>query len=470
MLIDCFRGGKSNLKKTMEQIGRMLNAKSIAVIGASSNPGKWGYMFLENILRGGYSGRLYAVNPKAKEILGVPSYPSILEIPDTIDLLIITIPVESVFDAIKEGIEKKAIGAVLITAGFREAGRYDLEETLIKVIEDSEFRIIGPNIAGINYVPNKLSANVTMVFEKPGPIGIISQSGSVSAILAQWAEYGGIGITGLINLGNQVDLCETDFLEYFKMHEETKVISLYLEGVKNKEKFKKVLPDVTKEKPVVIFKPGKTDLGKKVVISHTASIAGNDKIFSFACKQYGAIRVDDLESFFDTSKFFALNPLPKGNRVFAISSSGGLAGIVADEMSSNNLLLPAFSEEIAKEFESRVNIGGSNYKNNPIDMPSFTPEEYCTILEIADKYDLADMYLIILADPVKGIEDHLPAVIKKANKPTAIIYVGGGEAEAKGTIEMQKKGIPVYNSPERAVRSMGRALWYAQKRLVLSNE
>ncbi len=452
------------MKETLNQIHNILNAKSVAVVGASTNPKKWGYMFLENIINGGYKGKVYAVNPKAKEILGVPTFASIKDIPGEVELLIICIPANAVFDAIREGINKKAKGAILITAGFREIGRIDLEERLIDEIKDSNFRLIGPNIAGINFVPNFLSANVTMVFKKKGPIGVISQSGSVSAIIAEWAEYDGIGITGLINLGNQVDLCETDFLEYYKYQEDTKVIALYIEGIKNKEEFKKILPLVTKEKPVVILKPGKTELGKEITKSHTASIAGNDKIFSFASKQFGAIRVDDLTSFYDTIKFFSFNPLPNGNKVFAISSSGGLAGIVADEISYNGLELPSFSSEIGQEFERAVTVGGSNYRNNPIDMPSFTPIEYCTILEIADKYNLADMYLIILADPVIGIEDHLPEALKKTNKPAVVIYVGGGEAERKGAIKMQKKGIPVYNSPERAVRSMGRALWYAKKR------
>lgn len=458
------------MEKTINQIQGMLSAKSIAVVGASANPKKWGYMFLENILKGGYQGKLYAINPKATEILGIPAYPSILDIPDKVELLLICVPVDAVFDILKQGIKKKAQGAVLITAGFREAGRIDLEQKLLDEIKDNDFRIIGPNIAGVNFMPNKLSANVTMVFHRMGPIGIISQSGSVSAIVAEWAEYGGIGITSLINLGNQVDLCETDFLEYLRLQDDTKVISLYLEGVKDKEGFKRVLPQVSREKPVVVLKPGKTDLGKMVARSHTASMAGNDQIFSAACQQYGAIRVDDLESFFDSSKFFALNPLPKGNRVFAISSSGGLAGIVADEISANQLELPPFSAEIAGEFAASVSVGGSNYKNNPIDMPSFTPEEYCTILEIADSYDLADIYLVVLADPVEGIENYLPPILKRTNKPAAVIYAGGGEAERRGTIAMQKQGIPVYNSPERAVRSMGKAIWYAKKRGVLNGE
>ena len=457
-------------EKKKENLRRMLTAKSVAVVGASNNPDKWGYKYIDNLHKGGYEGIIYPINSREETILGEKVYKTVLDVPGEIDLMIITVPLKAVNDVIRQGIEKGVPGAALITSGYREMGRRDLELEILDIIKDTDFRILGPNIPGFNMVPNKLNAAVVAVLERMGPIGIISQSGSISATASEWMDKGRVGLSGLVNLGNEIDISETELLDFYRDQEETKVITMYLEGIKDKEDFKKMLPAVCQEKPVVIMKPGRSSLGKRVSGSHTASIAGDDDIFTAACAQYGAVRVYDLEAFYDTSRFFGLNPLPKGNRVFCISSSGGIAGLIADEMAASGLDMPLFDAKISEEIEANVTLAGSNFRINPVDLPCFTPQEYCTTLEIVDKYDIADMYLLALADPVPGIEDMLPELAKKTGKPVAVIYCGGGEAEEVGALALQEQGVATYSSPERAVRSMSRAVWYVNRKEELRNE
>lgn len=441
-------------------IDALLNAKKVVVVGASANPEKWGYKFIKNIIEAGFQGVLYGVNPREKEILGITVYPSIAEIPSEVDLLIICIPAPYVLEVIRQGIAKQAKGAVLVTSGFREVGRIDLEDEIIAAIKGHDFRVIGPNIAGFNFLPNHFNPNVTMQFEKNGPISIVSQSGSISAILAEWAEGEGIGIAGLINLGNQIDLCESDFIEYFMDHEQTRVISLYLEGPKNGNRFKELLRKTAARKPIVVLKPGKTSAGRKAALSHTASMAGNDIVFSSACSQLGIVRAKDLESFYDFTKIFALMPLPQGNRVLVITSSGGIASLTVDEFGLSGLELAELPAIAVEELKEKLTVGGANFSQSLIDMPSFNPHDYLIVAEIISRYDVADSILFVFADPVPGIELIMPEIIQVLMKPVVVIYVGAGETGKTGSIKMIESGIPVYLAPERGVRSLGQAVWY----------
>jgi acyl-CoA synthetase (NDP forming) len=456
--------------QTLSSIRAILGARSVAVVGVSSNTEKWGYIILENILAGGYQGKLYGVNPKIKQILGIEVFPTVLDLPDEIDILIICVPAAQVKDVLSQAIEKKVKGVILVTSGFREVGHGELEQEILEQIKDSGLRIIGPNIAGLTYLPNKFIPNVTTFSKKLGPIGIIAQSGSVSAIIGEWAEEEGIGITGLINLGNQIDLCETDFIEFFCEDEETKTIVLYLEGPKDGERFKEPLKKTALQKPIVVLKPGKTAGGRTTAMSHTASIAGDDRIFSVACRQLGVIRAEDNESLFDYAKIFALMDLPQGNRIQIISSSGGIAALVVDELESCGLILSQMPAEVALELEQSLSLASANFSRNPIDMPGFIPENFLKVVEVLGKYDLSDAYLFIFADPIPGIEKVMPEIVEKCKKPVAVIYIGGGEVGKEGTAEMIRKGIPVYPTPGRAVRSLAQAVWYSEFRRSSENE
>lgn len=451
-------------RQTTDVIKELFNARSVAVIGASANPLKWGYKTLKCIVDGGYQGKLYAVNPKEKEILGVPVYPSIRAIPSSVDLLVVLVPAEQVADVLRQGIEKGVKGAAVITSGFREAGRPDLEEGLAEIVKESGIRLIGPNIQGINYVPNKLCAVALPLITKRGPVGIISQSGSVSATLAEWGERESLGITGMANLGNQVDLCEADFLEFFAEDKETKVIMLYMEGPKNGQGFKEVLKNVAAQKPVVVLKPGRTLSGKKAAATHTASIAGNDAVFGYACKQYGAIRTLNMEDFYDTGKVLALQPLAKGNKVLVLTTSGGVGAMVMDAFDAYGLKTAVIPREMADELKENVSGAGANYFNNPLDMPFLDKIYWQQAMDVIAKYQVADSVIFSIADAVPQIEEVIKDFSAKVDLPVVVAYMGGGEAELTGRVRLQESGIPVYLTPDRAVKALADLTWYSEFR------
>lgn len=451
------------MENSVETINKIVNAQSIAVVGASANPEKWGYKTLKCLLAGGYDGKIFVVNSKEKDILGITAYPSVDELPEDVELLVILLPAAQVPGVLRQGIRKKAKGAIIITSGFREAGREDLEEEILAAIKGSGLRIIGPNIQGINYIPNKMCAVVLPLIKKLGSIGIISQSGSVSATVSEWAENEGIGISGMINLGNQVDLCETDFLEFFGEDEKTKVIAFYLEGPKDGARFKDTLKRVSGKKPVVILKPGRTAAGKHAAVSHTASVAGDDIIFTHVCKQFGVMRTFDMDSFYDTVKIFAVQPLPRGRRVLVITSSGGAGSLTIDELNAQGLETPLLSAEVLKEISSRGKSDGITY-SNPLDIPSFDLSEWSKPLEVMMRNDVADIYLFSIADPITGVEKVIIETMKSINVPVVVSYMGGGRSEIAGREALQNAGIPVYSTPERAARSIGQMVRYAEFR------
>lgn len=443
------------------ELKNILDPKSIAVIGASKNKDKWGHMVLDSLVKGGYMGGLFAVNPKEKEILGVPSYPSLLDIPQDIDMIDICVPSHTIPEILRQASEKKVKSAVIFSSGFRESGENDLEQEVLAIAKNSNIRIIGPNIQGINYLPTKLTNVAYPLTTKEGCIGIVSQSGSISATLSEWGEKENLGISGLFNLGNQIDFCESDFIEFFLEDSNTKVIALYLEGPSNNKRFKDTLKRAFAKKPIVVLKPGRTDIGKKTAASHTGSIAGDDKVFTFACRQYGIIRKFDMTSFYDTVKIFTIRNYTKGKRVLIITTSGGAGSLAADELVDAGLEIPTLSMDAIKELKTNITLPGVNLKN-PLDLTLAPYEIWGRTIEVLKKYeDQFDIYLFALADPIPKIEILVEELSESTDKPICFCYMGSGDCEIEGRNYLNSIGIPVYPSPERAARSLGDLVWYS---------
>jgi acyl-CoA synthetase (NDP forming) len=447
----------------VQAIDRILNAKSVAVVGASSDPRKRGYMTLETIIKGGYEGTIYPVNSNGGEILGLPVYRSLRELPQSPDIVVVVVPATSVPDVLQQAGEMGIFGAVILSAGFREAGRQDLEREIIGISQRYGFRIAGPNIQGINYLANKLCAMFFPVITTKGPIGIISQSGSVTATLSEWAADEGLGISAAINLGNQVDLCESDYLNYLATDENTKAIAMYLEGVKDGRQFLETIRRVAPKKPIIILKSGRTPMGQRSVASHTGSFAGSHQVFSAACRQFGVIDVSNMEALYDGVKVLATLKPPSGNRIFIITTSGGTGAIASDEADDLGLSIPVLSESLIRELE-RLDLSPVAKRSNPCDLTSISAEHFKQVALIADKFDVADVILINFSDPVKGgveVVKHLAANVKAS---LAVSYMGGGEEERVGRVSLQKAGIPVFPTPERAMRGIAAAVWMARYR------
>jgi len=451
----------SGTEATVRAIHAAFNAKSVGLVGVSSDPRKFGYMALNTILGGGYEGGIYPVSPKGGELMGLKVYTSVSEIPVKLDLAVIVVSAESVPGVLLEAADKGAGAAAILSAGFREAGRPDLEDRIAAISLERGIRLMGPNIQGINYLPNKLCAMFFPVIKTKGPLAIVSQSGSVTAALSEWAADEGFGISAAVNLGNQVDICESDYLEFFAQDEDTRAIMMYLEGVKDGRRFLEVLEKVAPQKPIAICKAGRTTAGQKSAASHTGSLAGSHEVFEAACRQFGAVMAESVEALYDRAKALATLKRPKGNRVLTISSSGGAATLACDEAEAQGLSVPLLPVGMLDELK-KLKLPALASLSNPIDLISLDSEHFKQVASLADKFDAADLLLMSFADPVPGAPEALKQLSAKLGASVAVSYMGGGKEEKAGRVEIQRAGIAVYPSPERAMQGIAAAVCEAR--------
>jgi len=447
----------TKIGKTLQAMDKIFNARSIALVGASAYPCKFGYMTLHSLISGGYDGQIYPINPKGGEIMGLKVHTSLSELPAPPDLEVIVIPAKFVAGVLKEAAGMGTRGALILTAGFREAGRRDLEAEIAAIPKETGLRFVGPNVQGINYLPNKMCAMFFPVIKTKGPLAIISQSGTITAALSEWAADEGLGISAAINLGNQVDLCESDYLDFLATDENTKVIAMYIEGLKNGPYFLEAVKRVAPHKPIVILKGGRTAAGQKSAASHTGSMAGSHQVFSAVCRQFGVVRADDLETLYDAAKALATMQPPNGNRILTISTSGGAGTLGADETDRWGLVLPDLPQAFVEALKG-LDLPPLATLSNPFDMASIFPEGFKKVATLADKYDLADIILLSYGDPVAGGVELATELDAGLKAEIAVVYFGGGEEEKAGRIRLHQAGIPVFSTPERAVRGIGAAV------------
>ena len=453
---------------------RLFLARSVAVVGASSNPAKLGHVILANILNGGYEGNVYAVNPKAGEILGLRVYPSVSEIPSSLDLVVVVVPAPFVPGVLREAAGKGARAGIIISGGFREAGREDLEQELLDIVTETGLRLVGPNCQGINYRPNKLCASWPLVTAS-GSLAVISQSGTVAATLAGWAVDEGLGISATVSLGNQADVCETDLIDFFADDEGSRVIALYLEGAKHGRRFLEAVKRAIPKKPIVVLKSGRTEGGQRAAASHTRSLAGRDDVFDAACRQFGIVRVPDIESLYDSAKALASldleGPLPRtgavsnsGDRVFAVTSSGGCGILATDEAERLGLRVPPLHPEMVTELKE-AGLLPTAILSNPLDLTVAPAAHFEATVSIAERYDLADVYLLIFGDPIPGATEVVQRLRERVGSRLVVVYLGGGEVEKTERLRMHAVGIPVFPTPQRAIRAIRDVVWAKRNRV-----
>ncbi len=452
---------------TITAIDNIFNAKSLAVVGVSSNPLKDGYTTLDTIIKGGYKGKLYPVNPRGGEICGVKVYTSLESIPEDLDTVVIIVRADIVPRIMEQAAMKGAKGAIILSGGFRESGRQDLEDEILEVSRKHQIRVIGPNIQGINYPSNHLCAMMFPVIKTQGPLAVISQSGTVTSTISEWADQEKFGISAAINLGNQVDLCESDFLDYFAEHEATGCIVMYLESISNGRRFLKSLEAATQKKPVVILKSGRSSEGSRAAASHTGSMAGNHRVFSAACRQMGAFPVNSLTQLYDAAKGLAGIRPPRGRKLLTISTSGGMGTVSTDEASLAGLEIPPLSEKLKEALKNLDLLSPLANLSNPLDLIDMIAEHFIESARVADQFSAADTILIAYGDPVPGGIDAVKTLDKELKASIAVCYVGGGDKEQKARKNLQAVGIPVFSSPERAMSGISAATWrshYLEKR------
>jgi acyl-CoA synthetase (NDP forming) len=449
--------------ETMQDgLRKLFHGRSVAVVGASTDPGKLGHEILANIVEGGFQGRVYPVNPKASEVRGLPAYPSVSACPLNLDLAVVVVPAPFVPGVLREAAAKGAGAAIIISGGFREAGREDLEAEILAVTAETGLRLIGPNCQGINYTPNRLCASWPLV-TATGSMAVVSQSGTVAATLAGWAVDEGLGISATVSLGNQVDVCETDLIEYFAGDQVTRVIALYLEGAKDGRRFLEAASGAIPHTPIVVLKSGRTRAGQRAAASHTSQLAGRDEVFDAACRQYGIVRVADIESLYDSAKALQSLDLDGGDRVMVVTSSGGCGILATDEAGACKLQVPSLPPGAVRDL-GEAGLLPTAILSNPLDLTVAPAEHFEAAVTVAERHKLADIYLLIFGDPIPGATEVVNALRARMGARFAVAYLGGGDVEKEERLLMHAAGIPVFPTPQRAIRAIRDAAWAARFR------
>lgn len=363
------------IKYETGQLNNFFAPRSLAFLGASENIEKWGYVILNNIVLGGYEGRLYPVNPRGGQIGKLKVYKSLKEIAEVPELAVIVVPPAGIIKAVRECGEKGIKAGVVITAGFAEVGEMGaaLQEEMVGAARSYGMRLIGPNCFGIMSPSHKLYAQMPFVYPPAGPVAVVSQSGNVGFTIARHATTMDQGCSKVISTGNEADLHTEDFIEYLSDDDESSVILCYLEGLKDGRRFFDIAGRASQKKPVIMIKAGETGAGVSAAWSHTASLTGADAVFDGVCRQTGIIRVHNLQELINVSHGFICHPLPAGNRIGIVTQGGGWGVLAADACSKLGLDVVKLPEKILKELDQLLPLWWS--RNNPVDLVAGSPPD-----------------------------------------------------------------------------------------------
>jgi acetyl coenzyme A synthetase (ADP forming)-like protein len=462
--------------------------KSVAVVGASKRITKAGHVifknFVENKRRGVFKGELYAVNPSEKVILDYESYPTLRRIPGEVELIVIVIPAQGVPQIMEDAAAKGVKAAVIVSSGFSEIGNKKLEDQVVAIAKKARIRILGPNCLGVYdtqtgvdmlFLPETkvLSSGDEMVATpRPmvGYLAIITQSGAFGAAALDYLTGRQIGISKFVSFGNKCDIDEAETLQYFLHDQRTRVILLYAEAIETGREFMQIAREVTKEKPIIALKSGRSQAGARAAASHTGAIAGSDRIYDAAFAQVGIIRAQNMEEFFDLGKALALQPPATGKNVGIITDAGGPGVMAVDECELRGLSVNKFSDELVQKFE-RLKEKGKLPKFatnlNPVDVTGSANSE---MFEVATKilFDASEIDGIVFLGmhQAPGIQedfvDKIGNLAKEYMKPIVACDIGETEMALYIRSRFDKNAIPSYGSPEAAARAMGALAKYGE--------
>jgi acetyltransferase len=447
------------------QIDGLFNSRSVAVVGVPRGL-KTGSVFLSALLDQGYSGRIYPVNPEADEIAGLKAYPAVADIPDAVDLAIVLVPQQRALEVVRECAAKGVKGAVLFTAGFSETGTregQDLEDAILQAARTGGMRLIGPNGMGL-YAPKTGLSFFPGVSKDPGPVGMISHSGSLTNILGTIAEARGIRFSKVISSGNECDLTAADFLTYLGHDPETGLIGAYIEGIKDGPGFLEALRQASRRKPVIMWKVGLTPEGARASASHTGAMAGSGDIWQGILQQSGALPVVGFEALSDALMGFSMFPDAPGDRMAVISGPGGLAVSAAEACGREGLRLSEFASKTRSDLKDLITFSGTSVRN-PIDVSltaHFDLEIFFQSARIAAADPGVDAIIVIgcgLTPETNQIYvDGLIQVRQECQKPILAVKIPG--FDPKYSRQLCRGGIPFFDSAERAVHTYALAVLY----------
>ena len=437
----------------------LFNPESVAVIGASRTEGKVGRAVIENLIND-FKGSIIPINPKSGEILGLPCYPTILDVPDNIkiDLAVIVIPARFVPDTIDECGQAGVKNVIVISAGFKESGvdGAKLERECVDIATQYGMRILGPNCLGLIDTTSNLNASFAASMAHSGNIALMSQSGAICTATLDWADAKGVGFSKFVSLGNKADLTENDFLLEFADDDSTAVITAYLEGIKDGPRFMDIARRVSKIKPIIVLKSGRTAVGSRAVSSHTGTLAGSDEAYNAAFSQIGVIRADSVEDMLDYARAFSSRLIPRGKNIAILTNAGGLGILTADACSTAGLSLASFEEPTILRLRERLPPAANFY--NPVDvLGDASAELYGYALEVLlDDKGVDGIILLTSPQAMTAIDEIATIVADKAKwseKPILCSFVGGTRI-VEGERILNSRQIPNYSFPERAVASM----------------
>ena len=446
--------------------------KSVAVIGASREDMSIGGRLMRNLMRGGFSGTVYPVNPNAHSVGAVKAYDTVLDIPDPVDLAVVVVPARFVIDVTKQCAEKGVRGMVVITAGFSETGEAGaaMERELVSLVREAGIRLIGPNCMGLLNTDPAVRLDVTFapVFPPQGNVGMSSQSGALGIAILDHARRLDIGISTFVSVGNKADVSANDLLLYWEGDPATDVIVLYMESFGHPRRFARIARRIGRTKPVVAVKSGRTLGGARAASSHTGALASVEGAVSALFRQSGVIRTDTLEELFEVTSLLANQPLPKGRRVAVLTNAGGPAILAIDALESERLQVPVFSDELQTAL--RVGLAAEAAVRNPVDMiASAGPAQYQSCLRALLDSDEIDTVIVVFIPTtpggLEGVQKAVADVVAGSahDKTVLAVYM---EADidtmphhAEGT-----RRIPIYPFPEPAARALARVCRYAEWR------
>ncbi len=443
----------------MSKLEFLFNPKTISVIGASKSPNKIGYAILDNIIKSGFKGSIYPVNPGEEEIAGLKTYGSVKDIKEGLDLAVISVPARHVVQVAEECGQAGVKGLIVITAGFKEVGKEGLkqEQELISICNRYKMRMLGPNCVGLMDTHTPLNASFAEGIPNKGNISFISQSGAMLVSILDWSFEMGMGFSRFISTGNKANLSEIDLIESCADDPKTNVILCYVEDINDGERFIEVCSKASKKKPIIILKSGTSSAGAQAASSHTGALAGSNRAYDAAFKQCGVLRAESMNNLFDMARAFATQPLPEQSRVAIVTNAGGPAIVATDAVEKNALKMARFTKSSIDLLRDNLPKEANIY--NPVDIIGDARDDrYRFALETILKDDNVDSALVLLCPAAVTEPEETARTIVRLNKnypqkPLMAVYMGG-KALAQGRNYLTDNSVPTFTFPEPSIQSL----------------
>ncbi len=434
----------------------LFEPQSVAVVGASYNPEKIGHKIFKNIISGGFKGKVIPVNPKGGNLLGHKVFPSILQVNKPVDVAIISIPANFVFQATEECGQAKVKFLIVISSGFSEIGNKKEEEKLIAICKKYQMRLLGPNVFGMYSAKTRLNATFSKTKINSGNLAVISQSGALAIAMIAKTQAEGLGLSHLISLGNEADIETNEILEYLKYDTQTKSILIYLEGIKNGLKLFRLINKTSIKKPIIIIKAGKTTIGARAASSHTGALAVEDRVFNDLVVQAGALRVETIRQAFSCCRLLLSAPKTKGNNCLIITNGGGFGVLACDAAEKYGLKLYNQKDLLYKFFQKKIVKFGSF--SNPIDLSGqANKDNYLQAIKISLQNNLGDSLLCLGCETAKLSAREFSFIVKKfknyQKKPIVFCFLG----------EPLNQKLRVYDEIYNSVEALAFFHAYSQK-------